>query len=421
MPPAAEQLNAYEQDAALRERAARVLPGGMYGHQSAARLPEGFPQFFARGEGSHIWDVDGNEYIDYMCSYGPIVLGHRHPTVERAVAAQSAEGDCFNAPTERIVELAELMTCLIGHGDWAWFAKNGSDATRFALQLARAHTGRNTALRGERAYHGWGSTWMGGALGMTPSDTDFQLTYTYNDLATVRVAADEAGDDLAAIVVSAVEYDENGKWTAPDQAFVQGVRDVCDATGAVLVLDDVRAGFRLDLGGSWASYGVEPDVSAYCKAIANGYPLAAVVARREFEDAAGQFFATGSYWFSGVAMAASIATITTLQETDGVAQIRRAGTLLREGLDAQAQSHGVAIQQSGPVQVPSLRFLEDDPANLQLPRAMTFTSEAAKRGVYLHPTHNWFLSTAHSDEDIERTLAVTDVAFAQVKDAFGSD
>ena len=416
-----ERLNSYDRDAALRERAAAVLPAGMYGHQSAARLPEGFPQFFARGEGSHIWDADGNEYIDYMCSYGPIVLGHRHPSVERAVAAQSAEGDCFNAPTERIIELAELMTGLIDHGDWAWFAKNGSDATRFALQVARTKTGKSTTLRGERAYHGWGSTWVSGAAGMTPSDANFQLTYTYNDLQSVRAAADEAGDDLAAVVVSAVEYDATGTWTAPDQEFVQGVRDLCDATGAVLVLDDVRAGFRLDLGGSWASYGIEPDISAYCKAIANGYPLSAVVAKRELEEAAGQFFATGSYWFSGVAMAASIATITTLQETDGTAQIRRAGTLLREGLDAQAQAHGIAIQQAGPVQVPALRFVGDDPANMEIPRAMMFTGQAAKRGVYLHPTHNWFISTAHSDEDIERTLAVTDIAFAQVKEAHGDD
>ena len=414
-----EELNVYGRDAELRERAARVLPGGMYGHQSAARLPEGFPQFFSRGEGSHIWDADGNEYIDYMCSYGPIILGHRHSSVERAVAAQSAAGDCFNAPTERIVELAELLTGLIGHGDWAWFAKNGSDATRFALQVARAHTGRSTVIRGERAYHGWGSTWMSTAEGMTSSAADFQLPYTYNDLPSVRAAAAEAGDDLAAVVVSAVEYDANGTWTAPDQEFVDGVRELCDATGAVLMLDDIRAGFRLDVGGSWAHYGVEPDISTYCKAIANGYPLSAVVARRELEEAAGKFFATGSYWFSAVAMAASLATITTLQETDGTAQIEHAGTLLRDGLDEQARSHGIATRLSGPVQVPALRFLGDDPASMEIPRAMMFTSEAAKRGVYLHPSHNWFLSTAHSDEDIKRTLEVTDAAFAIVKDAFG--
>lgn len=413
-----ERLNVYDRDAELRERAARVLPGGMYGHQSTARLPEGFPQFFARGEGSHIWDVDGNEYIDYMCSYGPIVLGHRHPSVERAAAAQSADGDCFNAPTERIVELAELMTGLIGHGDWAWFAKNGSDATRFALQVARAHTGRSTVLRGERAYHGWGSTWMSSAEGMTSSAADFQRTYTYNDLESVRAGAAAVGDDLAAIVVSAVEYDGGLHWTAPDQEFVEGVRELCDATGAVLMLDDIRAGFRLDLGGSWARYGVEPDISTYCKAIANGYPLSAVVARRELEEAAGKFFATGSYWFSGVAMAASLATITTLQETDGVAQIHRSGTLLRQGLDAQARSHGLDVELSGPVQVPSLRFLADNPAAMEIPRAMKFASEAAKRGVYLHPSHNWFLSAAHSEEDIARTLEITDVAFAKVKSAF---
>lgn len=411
--------HSYERDAELRERASRVLPGGMYGHQSAARLPEGYPQFFARGEGSHIWDVDGNEYIDFMCSYGPIVLGHRHPTVERAVAEQSARGDAFNAPTERIVELAELLTDITPHADWAWFAKNGSDATRYAVQVARAHTGQNTVLRGARAYHGWGPAWMSAAPGMTPADAQYQLTYVFDDLESVHAAAERAGDDLAAVVVSAVEYDGAGVWTAASEHFVRGVRALCDAGGAVLVLDDVRAGFRLDLGGSWASYGVEPDLAAYCKAIANGYPLSAVTAKREFEDAATSIFATGSYWFSGVAMAASIATITTLQETDGIARIERAGTLLRAGIAAQARDHGVAVTQSGPVQVPMLRFDGDNPAENEIPRALRFTSEAVQRGVYLHPNHNWFISTAHTEDDIARTLEVTDLAFSKVRAEFG--
>jgi glutamate-1-semialdehyde 2,1-aminomutase len=391
----------------------------MYGHQSTARMPDGYPQFFTRGEGSHIWDIDGNEYIDYMCSYGPIVLGHRHPVVERMAAEQAAEGDCFNSPTARIVELAELLTGITPHADWAWFAKNGSDATRFALQVARAHTGKSVVVRGERAYHGWAPTWMSSAPGMTPADAEHQLTFTYNDLESVRGVVEEAGDDLAAVIVSAVEYDGSGTWVAPDATFVQGVRDLCDATGALLILDDVRAGFRLHLGGSWTPYGVEPDIAAYCKAIANGYPLSAVTARGELEDAAKRIFATGSYWFSGVAMAASIATITTLQETDGIGQMERTGRLLRVGLEAQARSHGLSITQSGPVQVPVLRFDSDNPAEMEIPRAALFAGEAAKRGVYLHPAHNWFLSAAHTEEDIERTLEVTDIAFAEVRKALG--
>jgi glutamate-1-semialdehyde 2,1-aminomutase len=414
-----EQLNSYERDAELRERARRVIPGGMYGHQSAAHLPEGFPQFFTRGEGSHVWDADGNEYIDLMCSYGPIVLGHCHPAVERAAAEQRARGDCFTAPTERIVELAELLTRVTPHADWCWFAKNGTDATVYALTVARAHTGKRVVLRAGNAYHGWAPVWQAeDRRGMIAEDTAHQFSYVYNDLDSVREAADRAGDDLAAILTSAFKHDVGHDQELPEPEFLVGVRELCDARGAVLILDDVRAGFRLHLGGSWTALGVEPDISAYSKAIANGYALAAVAARDSLRDAAASIFATGSFWFAGVAMAASIATIKALQTTDALSHMERVGSQLSEGIREQALAHGVPIRYTGPVQMPYLIFEGDEPARFKIPRAKLFTGEAARRGVYLHPSHNWFLSAAHTEEDIRRTLQVTDLAFAKVREDF---
>jgi glutamate-1-semialdehyde 2,1-aminomutase len=412
-----DEIRAYDRDGELRERASRVIPNGMYGHQSAARMPEGYPQFFARGEGSHVWDVDGNEYIDYMCAYGPIVLGHRHPAVERAAAVQSDRGDCFTGPTERIVELAELLTSITPHADWALFAKNGTDATTYAVTVARVHTGRRVLMRAKGAYHGASPLWMPGTA--APEDGAHQVTYRYNDLESVRSAVTEADGDLAAIIVSPFRHDAGHVQEMPTQEFVQGIRDICDATGAVLVLDDVRAGFRLDLRGSWAPYGVRPDISAYSKAIANGYALAAVAGSDMLREAAGRIFATGSFWFSGVAMAAAVATITTMEETNAIGQMVRVGSMLRQGLAQQARAGGLRITQSGPVQLPFLSFDADDLEAREVPRARLFCSEAVKRGVYFHPTHNWFLSAAHTPEDIERTLAVTGVAFRAVRDALG--
>ena len=141
-------------DSALRQRAARVVPGGMWGHLHAARLPEGYPQFFARGEGCRLWDVDGNEYVDLMCSWGPIVLGHRHPRVEEAVRRQASDGSCMNGPGAVMVELAEKLVATIAHADWVMFQKNGGDATTTAVTIARAETGRRKILVARGSYHG---------------------------------------------------------------------------------------------------------------------------------------------------------------------------------------------------------------------------------------------------------------------------
>lgn len=405
-------MNAHTQtrDQLLRARALKVVPGGMYGHMRAAGLPPGYPQFFARGEGCHLWDVDGRRYIDFMCSWGPIVLGHHHPAVSEAAQRQAAAGDVLNGPSERMVELAERLTGLVTHADWAMFSKNGTDATTTCVTLARAETGRRKIIVAKGAYHGsvpWCTPYP---YGVTAEDRAHLITFTYNDAASLEQAVAQAGDDLAGIVVSAFRHDYGQDQELPDAAFARKARALADAKGAALILDDVRAGFRLTLRGSWDLVGVQPDLSAWSKAIANGYALAAVTGNDRFRGAASQLYVTGSFWCGAVSMAAALATLDELERIDGPARMRAMGQRLRDGLAAQARAAGIGIRQSGPPQMPTLLF-DDDPDTA---KGYLFCQEALKRGVYLHPRHNMFLSTAHTEADVDAALEATKEAFAAV-------
>ena len=402
-------------DTAWRQRARAVIPNGMYGHQSAGSLPDGFPQFMERGDGCRVWDVDGNEYIDFMCSYGPVILGHRHAAVEAAARAQAEKADCQNGPSHLAVELAERMVGVVRHADWAIFQKNGTDATTTCVTVARAATGRRKILVAAGAYHGAAPWCTPNPTGVVAEDRAHLAHYVFNDIASVDAAVAAAGDDLAAIVVSPFRHDARIDQELVDPAFARHLRRVCDDTGAALILDDVRCGFRLAYGGSWEPIGVDPDLSAWSKAIANGHALAATLGNDRFRVGAEKIFVTGSFWFSAVSMAASLATIDALAD-DGVGRMERAGRRLRDGLATQAASYGVRINQTGPVQMPLLTFADDR----DFAKANVFTAEAARRGVYLHPWHNWFLSVAHTDADIDQALLATDDAFAAVRAHVGA-
>jgi glutamate-1-semialdehyde 2,1-aminomutase len=383
----------------------------MYGHQSAASLPANYPQFMRGGRGARIWDVDGNEYVDLMCSYGPVVLGHQHPGVEKAAAAQAAYGDCQNTPGPVMVDLAELLVRTVRHADWAMFAKNGTDATTMCCTIARAQTGRRKILVAAGAYHGAAPWCTPRPAGVTPQDRVNLGYYTYNDLASVRQAAAEAGDDLAAIVVSPFKHNAGYDQELVDPEFARGLRALCDAAGAALILDDVRAGFRLHLGSSWEPVGVQPDLSAWSKAIANGHPLAAVLGNDALRDGARQVFVTGSFWFSAVPMAAAVATITALGEERAIETMERAGTELREGILAQARSWDLPVNYTGPAAMPYLTFAGDEGHQL----SDVFAAEALRGGAYLHPRHNWFISAAITGDDLALVLEATDQAFAAVR------
>jgi len=402
-------------DRELRKRAAAVIPGVMYGHQAVRLLPPEYPQFMRSGRGARVWDVDGNSYVDLMCSYGPVVLGHQHPKVEEAVRAQAAQADCQNGPAPVMVELAELLVATVRHADWVMLAKNGTDATTMCCTIARAQTGRARILVARGAYHG-AAPWCTPRLaGTTPEDRANLGYYTFNDLDSVRAAAVEAGEDLAAIVVSPFKHDAGYDQELVDPVFARGLRELCDTTGAALILDDVRCGFRLHLGGSWEPIGVDPDLSAWSKAIANGHPLAAVLGSERFRDGATNVFVTGSFWFSAAPMAAAIATISAIGSEGAIEAMQRAGTALRDGITSRATAWGLDVNYTGPVQMPYLTFAGDTGHEL----ASVFAAEAIRRGAYIHPRHNWFVSAAMTADDIDIVLAATDQAFGAVRERLG--
>jgi glutamate-1-semialdehyde 2,1-aminomutase len=394
-------------DAALRERAARVIPGGLWGHQRVQGLPPGYPQFFQRAEGCRLWDADGRELIDFMCSWGPVVLGHHDADVEAAAELQRRAGDTMNGPAPVLVELAEHFTGLVAHADWAIFAKNGTDATTVCVTTARAATGRRKLLLAQGAYHGAAPWCTPYPAGVTAEDRAHLLHYRYNDIASLEQAAALAGSDLAAVMVSPFRHDYGVDLELPTPEFAQALRALCDRQGAALILDEVRTGARLDLAGSWEGFGVRPDLAAWSKAIANGHALAAVTGSERWRDAASSIFVTGSFWCGAVAMAAALATLRKLQAVDGIAHMRAMGQRLRDGLARQAQAHGFRIRQSGPPQMPLMLFEDDPGAEL----GSAFCALALQRGVYLHPKHNMFLSVAHRPQDIDLALQATDDAF----------
>ena len=405
--PVADRLSV---DAGLRARARKVIPGGLYGHQNVAALPPGYPQFMSHGLGAHVWDVDGNEYIDLMCSYGPVLLGHRHPRVEDAAARQAAQGDCQNGPSPRLVELAEAMTATVAHADWAIFSKNGTDATTQCVTIARAATGRRKILVAKGAYHGAAPWCTPGPSGVLPEDQAHLIGFRFNDMASVEAAVAEAGDDVAGILVSPIRHDFGVDLELPDPSFAAGLRALCDRSGAVLILDDVRCGLRLHHGSSWEPLGVAPDLSAWSKAIANGYALGAVLGRAALAGAARSIYTTGSFWFSAVSMAASLATLEVLGDEDTVGRTVETGRRLRAGLAEQASGCGLDVRLSGPVQMPFMTFAGD----LDFALADTFARSAVLGGVYLHPRHNWFVSGAMDESDVDRVLETTNAAFDEV-------
>jgi glutamate-1-semialdehyde 2,1-aminomutase len=290
-------------------------------------------------------------------------------------------------------------------------AKNGTDATTMCCTIARAQTGRARILVARGAYHGAAPWCTPRPAGTTAADRANLIPYTFNDLDSAREAAAQAGDDLAGVLVSPFRHDAGFDQELVDPAFARGLRELCDQAGAALILDDVRCGFRLHLGSSWEPVGVAPDLSAWSKAIANGHPLAAVLGADPFRDGASQVFVTGSFWFAAVPMAAAIATIRALREEGAIEAMARSGAALRDGICAQARDWGLDISYTGPPVMPYLTFAGDQDYAL----GRVFAAEALRRGLYLHPRHNWFVSAAMTGEDLALALAATDQAFAAVR------
>ena len=385
------------------------MPGGVYGHQNGAALGDRHPRFLVRGDGSRVWDVDGNEYIDWMCAYGPMILGYCHPAVEAAVAEQMACGDCLSLPGPRMVELAERLVALTPRADLAVFGKNGADVTSWAVDVARAHTGRPRVARVVGAYHGARPWAMPQLPGAPAHHRDELVEFDWNDADGLAGLFAAHPGEIAAVITTPFDH-VTGAGPAP--GFFARLRSLCDAHGAVFAMDDVRAGFRFHLGGSSEHFGAAPDVICYSKAIANGHPLSAALAREGLRAAAERLYFTGSFFFASGAFAAALSTLEVLESTGAIERIHRIGRLLVDGLADQARRHGVEMLPAGQPPMPVVRFAGDADRR----RLRRWCGLVTERGAYAHPAHNWFVSAAHTETDVAHTLEATEAAFQQLGD-----
>lgn len=401
-------MTAESTNAAWLARATRVIPGGIYGHVAPALLgPGSFPAYAAEGQGCRYRDVEGREYIDFMCAYGPLLLGYHHPEVEAAAEAARRRGACFNHPTTLMVELAETLVGAVDFADWAVFAKNGSDLMSWAIMVARAATGRPKILKVHGAYHGTHAWCTPGQHGLIPEDRAQVHDFAWNDVAALEASFKTHRGRIAALVLTPFHHPAYGDSALPTPEFVTAVNRLCRAHGALLVLDDVRAAFRLGRVGSHPVYGYEPDIAVYCKALANGHPLSAAVGRAALQADASRVFLTGSFWQDPAPLAAALAVLKIAAREDIPARLARAGQRFLDGLTALGTTHGLPILTSGPPAMPFAR-VADDPS---LVRTQGLYAAAARHGVFLHPHHNWFLGTAHHDADIDEALTRLDAAF----------
>ncbi len=405
----------YKESTALFERAVKVIPCGVYGHFSPAPyVPvDAYPFFADRAQGARFWDVDGNEFIDYMCAYGPMVLGYAHPKVDEAYLNQLRQSDANSVASPRMVELAELLVELIPMADWAFFARNGADVTNMAVMTARAATGRKKIIAIKGGYHGT-TPWMQalGHHGITPEDHVNVVRIPWNDINALKRVLAEEGKDIAGFIATPYHHPVFADNALPAEGYWQEAVDLLRANGSLVIVDDVRAGFRLHLGGSCERYGFKPDLIAFSKAIANGYALSALVGTDALRVDAARVFHTGSFWFCAASMSAAMACLREMQSINAVELMQGLGRKLTDGIVEIAKNHGYTMQVTGELSMPYLRLADDDSMMLQ----QAWCGECTRRGAFLTSHHNWFLSTAHTDEDIQRTLDICDEAFKAMKE-----
>ncbi len=410
------KINDYTKSREAFARAEKVIPSGVYGHLGPAEgcfVPvEAFPFFGERAQGSYFWDIDGNRFIDYMCAYGPNVLGYNDPDVDAAAAEQRAKGDCMTSPSTKMIEFAELLVDTVNCADWAFFAKNGNDVTTMAVMTARAYTHRKKIIFFKGYYHGI-SPWTQKIdyAGITEEDVINNIYLDWNDIDAVEETFIKYKGQIAAVIAQPYMHNNFMDNSLPAKDFWARVRKLCTDNDTVLIVDDVRAGFRLDIAGSDHYFGFEADLICFCKALANGYNVSALCGKDFLKNSVSSLSYTGSYWLSAVPFAAGIACINKLKRLNCPEILIEKGTKLKNGLIESASKYGYDLRVSG---VPSLFYLRlaDDPS---LMLHQEWIAECVKRGVFFTNHHNHFINAALTDEDIAETVAIADEAFSVIK------
>lgn len=423
------------QSQAAFARARQVIPGGVNSPVRAFRAVGGDPPFIARGAGSHIVDVDGNEYIDYVLSWGPLILGHAEPRVIAAITEAAARGTSFGAPTELETELAEEIISIVPGIEMVRFVSSGTEATMSALRLARAATGRAKIVKFSGCYHGHADFLLAKAgsgiatlglpdsPGVTANATSDVLIAEYNDLAGVERIFAEFPEDIAAIIVEPVAG--NMGVVGPQPGFLEGLRAVTANHGALLIFDEVLCGFRVALGGAIARFGVQPDLVTLGKVVGGGMPLAAYAGRRDLMELispAGPVYQAGTLSGNPLAVTAGLTTLRALREPGVFEQIEQSARRLIDGLAAAARDAGIPVTTAHFGTMGGL-FFTDRPVTNYTEAARADTTRFAHwfralldRGVYIAPSQfeTLFLSSAHSEDDLDRTLTVAADAFSKV-------
>lgn len=420
----------------LFDRAVNVMPGGVNSPVRAYRAVNLTPRFIKKADGAYIWDEDDNRYTDYVCSWGPMILGHNHPVIREAVEKAVVDGLSFGAPTRREVEIAELMTQCVPHIDMVRMVNSGTEAVMSAIRLARGATGRDKIIKFEGCYHGHsdsllvnaGSSALAGghpsSLGVPEDIAKHTLTAQFNDLQSVATLFDAHPGKIATVIVEPVAA--NMGVVCPDSTFLQGLRDLCDAHGALLIFDEVITGFRLGLGGAQAYFGVRADLVTFGKIIGGGMPVGAYCGKKELMEQVapcGGVYQAGTLSGNPVAMAAGLAQLNYLKDHPEIyTQIGSNGAYLAEKLQQSAKNHGVAVSINqiesllSPFFVPTAVTSFVDAKGSDGNRYARYFAAMLEQGVALAPAQfeAMFISAAHTKADLDETAQKAEFVLSQL-------
>ena len=382
-----------------------LIPGGVLGIRRPYNFIENeFPIFFDSGKGGHVFDVDGNEYIDYLCAYGPIILGYREEEVDEAVIKQIRDkGFCFSLTQKFQNTLAEKMNELIPSAEMSVFVKTGSDATSCAIRIARGHTNRIKVMR--CGYHGWHDWCCEVKAGIPEKLWEDTFEFKYNDLNSLEELLKVHGDETAAIIVTPLGHPLAHKIEEPKPGFLEGVKELAHKYGAVLVFDEIRTGFRVSIGGAQKHYGVTPDLSVFGKALANGYSIGAVTGKKEImKQAEHDVFISSTFFPNSLSFVAALKTIEIMERDKVIEKIWEKGTYFNNKLQEVLDKYPtVGGELSGIAPMMFITFKKDAEKTYKAKRTEFFT-QLIRRKVFMQPFHHGYICYRHTQEDLDYTV-----------------
>ena len=399
----------------LFEEACTLIPGGVLGARRPSDFIAGeYPIFLESGEGCRLYDVDGNEFIDFLCGYGPIILGYREKEVDEAVYKQIKEkGFCFSLTQKYQNVLAKKIAELVPCAEMSIFLKTGSDATTASIRIARAYTNRIKVMR--CGYHGW-HDWCVEMKGGIPSKFyEDVFEFEYNNLKQLEDLLAAHGDETAAIIMTPFGHPNHQNMQIPKPGFLEGVRNLSDRYGAVLIYDEIRTGFRLSLGGAQALYGVYPDISVLGKAMANGYPISVVTGKKDVMMAAAEkLFISSTFFPNSEAFIAALKTIEILERDNVLAEIWKKGEGFMEKIQEIIENHDVGAELTGIAPMFYITFKKDESGSYKGKRK-DFYTQMIRKGFFFTPYHHAYICYRHTQEDLNLTLTAIDESLEFVK------